>query len=101
MTNSIEYSLLRVARLLIIAVAFLPLVVTTGTLFPYIFGKMTFFQVITTALILIYGVLFILWPEKYRISLKQTLLIAVFLLLLANIFSTIFGVDSVRSFWST
>ncbi len=83
------------------AVAFLPLIVTTGTLFPYIFGKMTFFQLITVALLSIYVILFILWPEKYKISLKHPLLIAVFLLLIANIFSAIFGVDPIRSFWST
>lgn len=77
-----------------------PLIISTGTLFPFLTGKQTFFQALVSLMGLAYAGL--LWknPAKYKPPLNL-LTGAVYLFLGAMALSTVFSVDAYQSFWST
>ncbi len=83
-----------------IVVIGVPLVISTGTLFPFLTGKQTLFQSGVTLMGIAYAVLLWRWPEEYKPPLNF-LTGAVYAFLGAMTLSTIFSVDPQQSFWST
>ncbi len=97
-------------KLLLLATALTPLVLTRDTIFPFIFGKMVFFRsIIEIALILfiIYLLLFFYQHKSAVISINQRLInviknplfILIILFFISLIISTVFAVNPYRAFW--
>ena len=77
---------------------FTPLIVSKGTFFPFIFGKAIFFQVLIEILLVFWLILLF----QGKINLRWTKLnLALLIYFLILILATFFGVDPIRSFWST
>jgi len=89
---------------LIILAMFTPLLISSSTLFPYVFGKAIAFQILIELALICY--LYLLYTNRQRtgqfeylprLNLLAWTLITFFLVL---VLSTIFGVDQHYSFWS-
>ncbi len=81
------------------AVFIVPLVITTSTFFPFIFGKIILFELLVEIAIACWIILIVLNPA-YRPR-KAPITIALGLFVLALAVTSAFGVDPFRSFWST
>lgn len=78
---------------------FTPLIISKSTLYPYIFGKAIFFQILIEILLIFYLVLII---QKPKFRPKATFLnIALLIYFSILILTTLTSLDPIRSFWST
>ena len=96
----------KVLRYLLYSLAFVPLIVTSGTLFPFIFGKVVFVRLIVTLFWVIFAIYIFIEDKGARSFIgKVKKLIRNPLFILTTIFigltfvSAIFGVDAYRSFF--
>jgi len=81
-------------------ILFLPLVVTSRTLFPYIFGKIIFFRIIVEVLFFCW--LILAWfSKKYQPNFKSPLILSLIIFLAILFVTSLTGVDLQNSLWST
>ena len=99
MNWSLEKVLLGFIKLGLILVLFSPLVVSSSTLFPFVFGKMIFIRVVVEIVLGFYIILALFFP-KWRPK-KSLLFYSLLGYLLILSLSTLFSVSPYRSFWST
>ncbi len=118
----VEKSFVLIVKIGLYASLLVPFVVTKFTLYPYIFGRAIFFQILIEALIPLWVALLAFYPEYrprfVRESLIQpsrrsgrpsvfiwrrygTINTAIVLWTLALLISAIFSMNPVRSFWGT
>ena len=97
--SDIERLLLWAVRLGLMAVLFVPLVVTTSTYFPYVVGKAIYARVIIEITFALWLIL-VLYFSDYRPS-RSWILIAFGAWLVVSLIAGLTGVSFTRSFWST
>lgn len=86
-------------RILVILALFMPLVVTTTTLFPYVVGKAVFSRVLIEMAVILWLPLIIL-SKEHRPP-KSTVVAAFVIYLAVSIVSSMTGVSMNSSLWST
>lgn len=97
--ESLVSALALMTRLLVILALFMPLVVTTSTLFPYVVGKAIFSRVVIEIAVILWLPLIIMSKEHRP---AKSALVAAFVIYLAvSIISSMTGVSMNSSFWST
>jgi len=107
MQQKLENYLEQVLKAGLFAVLFVPLVVTSFTIFPYVFGKATVFGLIIQILFAGYLLLIFINPEPGRrvnrsyLPRFSILLLAVGVWIAVLILSTLTSVNPYHSFWST
>lgn len=102
-TKSVS-SFRKVVVILLSAVAVTPLIYTPHTLYPFIFGKITFFRVLIELAIIVFGVGFLFGEIKINKgkileSVKKPIVIATILFFVSILLSTVFSQNLYRSFW--
>ena len=97
--SDIERLLLWAVRIGLMAVLFVPLVVTTSTYFPYVVGKAIYARVIIEITFALWLIL-VLYFSGYRPS-RSWILIAFGAWLVVSLIAGLTGVSFTRSFWST
>lgn len=95
--NSFEKFLVYATKSGIFIILFLPLLITDSLYFPYITGKNFVFRIITEIIFIFYLVL-IFKNKNYRPKFSY-LSALIFLFVIANLISTIIGVNPYHSFW--
>ena len=95
----IQRLLLWAVRIGLMAVLFVPLVVTTSTYFPYVVGKAIYARVIIEITFALWLIL-VLYFSEYRPS-RSWILVAFGAWLVVSLVAGLTGVSFTRSFWST
>ena len=98
-TSDIERLLLWAVRIGLMAVLFVPLVVTTSTYFPYVVGKAIYARVVIEITFALWLIL-VLYFSKYRPS-RSWILVAFGAWLVVSLIAGLTGVSFTRSLWST
>ena len=104
-SQNIENTLTSVIKWLVFLALLTPLIISSSTLFPYVFGKAIAFQILVELMLICYAwLLYYSWKrtgsiKKYlpKFNLLFWAIAAFFIVLILN---TIFSVDSSYSFWS-
>lgn len=99
MTQKFEQYLTHFLKYGIFACLFIPLIVTPFTLFPFVFGKATAFQIIVQ--LLFAGWLPLVYLNRKHLPRPSIILFALGAWFLMLILSTITSANPFRSFWST
>jgi len=89
---------------LLLATALTPLIITSHTLYPFIFGKIIFFRVLVETAFLLFGIgllfgVFKISKEKIKEFFKNPLVITLGFFLLSIITSTLLAGNTLRAFW--
>jgi len=89
---------------LLLATALTPLVITSHTLYPFIFGKIIFFRVLVETAFLLFGAgllfgAFKINKEKIKEFFKNPLVITLGFFLLSIVISTLLAGNTLRAFW--
>ncbi|MBI5229832.1 MAG: tetratricopeptide repeat protein [Candidatus Magasanikbacteria bacterium] len=93
-----EKPLVRILKIGVLASFVMPMIVMgQSTIFPFVFAKAIYFRVLVELIVIAYAAL-ILWHPAYRPR-RTFIFYTVWALMLALIFSSIFGVDFTHSFW--
>ncbi|MEK9165519.1 MAG: O-antigen ligase family protein [Patescibacteria group bacterium] len=107
---NIEKILLWIVRAGLCASLVLPFIVSKQTLFPHIFGRALYFQILIEVLLPFWAALVWFWPQyrpkvtwSARLTRSPQALLnwSILAFFAALILSTLLGADSVRSFWGT
>lgn len=77
-----------------------PLLITPGTLFLFIFGKIIYFRIIVEALLAMW-LFMCAYKRSYRPNFRHPLVFTLSLFFLILIISSLFGVDLAQSFWAS
>ncbi|MBF8280835.1 MAG: hypothetical protein HW383_608 [Candidatus Magasanikbacteria bacterium] len=97
--EKIEQLLLTAIRWGMTALLFTPLIVGLHSMiFPFIFGKVIFMQIVIEVIIALYALLCLVSP-RFRPA-KSPVNIAIFIFLAVLVVASFAGVDTSRSFWS-
>ena len=97
--EKIEQYLEHILKYGIFACLFIPLVVTSFTLFPFVFGKATLFAILTE--ILFAGFVLLVLLNRAHLPRPSPLLLALGIWFGVLVLSTVFSINPMRSFWST
>ena len=102
MINSrVEKFFLNIIKTGIILILFLPLLVYRPVLYPYVFSKILSFQFIVEIIFIIWLFLALYFGKKYRPDWKNPLVIALTIFMGILFLTSLTGIDSAKSFWST
>lgn len=96
--KNLEYNLKTIIKYGIYLVLFTPLIYTSFTLYPFIFSKTLFFRGLVEIIFALFLILMVIFP-KYKPK-KSLISTSILVYLCVLILSTLFSVDSARSFWS-
>lgn len=96
----LEKICLRIIRICSFLILCIPLVVVKSTLYPYLFPKVIFFQIITEIAFIAWVPLFFL-DKKYRPRFTHPLIAFLSVFIAVLVCTALTGVDSYRSFFST
>jgi len=97
--NSFEKVLRFCATALIYFIPLVPLIVFSGTFFPYITGKNFTFRILVEIVTALWLILLLLRPSEYKPK-KSFILYALGMFILAAGISTLVSANPYRSFWS-
>ncbi|MDO8490188.1 MAG: O-antigen ligase family protein [bacterium] len=100
MSSLSERILLSIIRFCTCAILFLPLLITTSTFFPYIFGKMIFFELLVEIATACWIILMIHNPV-YRPRWKNPVTICLTVFVGVMLLTAFTGIDPMRSLWSS
>jgi O-antigen ligase/tetratricopeptide (TPR) repeat protein len=96
--SNLEYYLKTTLRYCLYVALFTPLIYTSFTLFPFIFGKTLFFRAVIEISFAVFLALILFFPKYFP---RRSLVIKAVLVYIAIVFlAMIFSVDVSRSFWS-
>ncbi len=90
--------LVKTIKIGIYACLFMPLIVSASFVFPYIFPKQAFFQIVTEVLLALYFILALRQPQYRPRGCRLFTVLLMFFALM--ILSAIFGLNAYHSFWS-
>jgi len=90
--------LVRIIKIGLFASLFMPLIINSAFIFPYIFPKQAFFQILVEILFGLYIFLAFLQPQYRPRSSK--LFLALLIYFAVMVLSSVFGVNTYHSFWS-
>lgn len=100
MPRSMEKILVWIIQFCTGAILLLPLLVTTQTMFPFIFGKMIFFRVCVEVAFAAW-LLLVFYKKEYRVQWRHPITIGLSVFVGVLVFTMVTGVDFWNSFWST
>ena len=98
MLQSLEKILLAIIHIGIILALFAPLIITSGTIFPYVVGKAIFFRILVE-IIFAAWIILILINSRFKPKLS-IISIGLGIFFLSLIISSIAGINPYHSFWS-
>lgn len=97
MLDKLEKIIVKILKVGVVAVLFVPLIYSSATIFPFIFPKSLAFRFLLDLLLAPYLCLILMNPG-YRPA-RSKVLSAIGIFFGIEIFATILGVDPLRSFW--